>query len=212
MFPWVGHFFSHLAVYDFVPKLAKRPSATGGRLGLAADGSNLALVLRGILSNAEKRRQFNNLASDMLPFVKSIGVESAAGNPSVFVTESSRGGRLPAALASDGTANAAALVVALHFEDAQLAVIEGPERGVHPALLSGMVDMMKDASSGRQIIIATHSPEIVRQSGIGRLLLARRGDSGSSVITRPSEESEVRPFLESGMDVGEMHVQRLLGD
>ena len=213
MFPWVGYFFDHLEVYDFSPKLAQQAPAAGGRLGLEADGSNLALVLRGILSNAEKRRQFNNLASDTLPFVKSLGVESAAGNPSVFVTEeSSRGRRLPAALASDGTANAAALVVALHFEDAQLAVIEGPERGVHPALLSGMVDMMKDASSGKQVIIATHSPEIVRQSGIGRLLLVRRGDSGSSLMTRPSEESEVRPFLESGMDIGEMHVQRLLGD
>ena len=212
MFPWVGHFFGRLGVYDFSPKLAKRPSAVGGRLGLEADGSNLASVLRRILSNAEKRRQFNNLASDMPPFVKSLGVESTADRFSVFMTEISKGGRLPAALASDGATNAVALVVALHFADAQLAVIEAPERSVHPTLLSGMVDMMKDASSSKQIIIATHSPEIMRRSGIGRLLLVRGGDSGSSLITRPSEDSEVRPFLESGMDIGEMHVQRLLGD
>ena len=212
MFPWVGHFFGRLGVYDFSPKLAKRPSAAGGRLGLEADGSNLAPVLRSILSNAEKRRRFNNLASDVLPFVKSLGAESTADMPSVFMTEIYKGGRLPAALASDGATNAIALLVALHFEDAQLAVIEAPEKSVHPALLSGMVDMIKDASSGKQIIITTHSPEIVRRSGIGRLLLASRGDSGSSRITRPSEDSEVRPFLESGMDIGEMHVQRLLGD
>jgi len=213
VFPWVGDFFGNLGIYDFDPKLAKRPSAAGGRPGLEADGSNLPLVLRGILSSAEKKRRFDNLASDMLPFVKSLGAKSAAGKSVAFMTESyPKGGRLPAALVSDGTAGAAALLVALHFQDAQLAVIEEPERGVHPALLSGMVDAMKDASSSKQIIITTHSPEIVRRSGIDRLLLARRGDSGSSLITRPSEDREVRPFLESGMDVGEMHVQRLLGD
>ena len=214
MFPWVGYFFSQLEIYDFAPKLAKRPSAIGGRLGLETDGSNLPLVLRDILSNAEKRRQFNNLTSDILPFVKSLGVKSTVDKSLVFMTEESysKGRHLPAALVSDGTTNAVALVVALHFEDAQLAVIEEPERSVHPALLSGMVDMMKDASSNKQIIITTHSPEIVRQSGIDRLLLIRRGDSGSSLITRPSEEREVQSFLESEMDIGEMHVQRLLGD
>lgn len=214
MFPWVGYFFNQLEIYDFAPKLAKRPSAIGGRLGLETDGSNLPLVLRDILSNAEKKRKFNNLTSDILPFVKSLGVKSTVDKSLVFMTEESysKGRHLPAALVSDGTTNAVALVVALHFEDAQLAVIEEPERSVHPALLSGMVDMMKDASSNKQIIITTHSPEIVRQSGIDRLLLIRRGDSGSSLITRPSEEREVQSFLESEMDIGEMHVQRLLGD
>lgn len=213
MFPWVGRFFDRLEIYDFAPKLARRPSAMGGKPDLESDGSNLPLMLRDIMSNSEKRRKFHNLASDMLPFVKHFGVKTAADKSLVFRTEErrSKGKRLPAALASDGTANAVALIVALHFEDAQLAVIEGPERGVHPALLSGMVDMMKDASSSRQIIATTHSPEIVRQSGIDNLLLLSRRDSGSG-ITRPAEVDEVMSFLEGEMDIGEMHVQGMLGD
>ena len=213
LFPWVDRFFDRLEIYDFEPKLAKRPSAMGGRPELESDGSNLTLMLRDIMSNSEKRRKFYNLASDVLPFVKSFGVKTAADKSLAFRTEEhySKGKRLPAALASDGTATAVALIVALHFQDAQLAVIEGPERGVHPALLSGMVDLMKDASSGRQIIATTHSPEIVRQSGIDSLLLLSRHDSGSG-ITRPAEVDEVMSFLEGEMDIGEMHVQGMLGD
>ena len=168
----------------------------------------------GIASDPEKKRKFANLASYVLPFVKSFGVKSAAGRSPMFTIKERRsGGReIPADLASDGTAGAMALIVALHFQDARLAVIEEPEMHVHPALLSGMVHVMKDAASNKQVVITTHSPEIVRQSGIENLLLVSRRGSGSSRITRPSEEREVRPFLESGMDVGEMHVQGLLGD
>ena len=213
MFPWVGQFFDRLEIYDFAPKLAKRPSAIGGKSELESDGSNLPLMLRDIMSNSDKKRKFYNLASDMLPFVKSFGVKTTADKSLVFRTEEhySKGKHLPAALVSDGTTNAVALIVALHFEDAQLTVIEEPERGVHPALLSRMVDMMKDASSSRQIIVTTHSPEIVRQSGIDNLLLISRRNSGSGIM-RPVEVDEVMSFLESEMDIGEMHVQGMLED
>ena len=213
-FPWAGRFFDELETYNFSPELSKRPSAIGGRIGLESDGSNLPIVLRGIMSNPEKKRKFVNLASYVLPFVKSFGVKSVAGKSLMFMIEErySEGRELPAYLASDGTANSMALIVALHFGDARFAVIEEPERSVHPALLSGMVHIMKDAASNRQIIVTTHSPEIVRQAGIDSLLLVSRRDSGVSSITRPSEEREVRSFLESEMDIGEMHVQGLLGD
>lgn len=213
MFPRVGRFFDQLEIYDFAPKLAKQPSAVGGKSELESDGSNLPLMIRDIMSDSETKRKFCNLASDMLPFVKSFGVKTTADESPAFQTEGrhSKGRHLPPDLVSDGTANAVALIVALHFEDAQLAVIEEPERGVHPTLLSGMVDMMKDASSSRQIIATTHSPEIVRQSGIDSLLFVSRRGSGSS-ITRPAEADEVKSFLKSGMDVGEMHVQGMLGD
>lgn len=212
MFPWVGSFFDRFAVYDFSPKLAKLPSAAGGRRELEADGANLPLVLKGIMSNSEKKRKFCNLASDILPLAESLRVETSAGGYVALMTEERRaGGRRAYAALSDGAANLMALVAALHFEDVQLAVIEEPERSVHPALLSGMADMMKDASSGRQIIATTHSPEIVRQSGVGNLLLASRRGGGSG-ITRPAKDGEVRSFLEVGMDAGEMHVQGMLGD
>lgn len=214
MFPWVGFFFDQLEIYDFSPKLAKQPSAIGGRIGLATDGSNLPIVLRDIMSNTTKKRKFLNLVSDILPFVKSLGVQSTVGKSLMFMIEErySNGRDIPASLVSDGTANAVALIVALYFEGAWLTVIEEPERNVHPRLLSGLVDMMIDASSNTQIIITTHSPEIVRQSGIDSLLLISRSDSGSSTITRPSEARTVRSFLENEMDIGEMHVQDLLGD
>ena len=214
VFPWAGRFFDELETYNFSPDLSKRPSDAGGRIGLESDGSNLPAVLRGIASNSEKKRKFVNLASYVLPFVKSFGVKSIAGKPPTFMIKERRsgGGWIPADLASDGTASAMALLVALHFEEARLAVIEEPEKHAHPALLSGMVHIMKDAASNKQVIITTHSPEIVRHSGIENLLLVSRRGSGPSRITRPSEEREVRPFLESGMDVGEMHVQGLLGD
>jgi len=62
---------------------------------------------------------------------------------------------LPAFLISDGTINIIALLVALYFEKKPLAIIEEPERNIHPYLISRVVDMMKDAWSWQQNLPGT---------------------------------------------------------
>lgn len=82
---------------------------------------------------------------------------------------------------------------------------------MHPALLAQVVEMMKDASATKQVIVTTHNPEFVKHAGIEHLLLVSRDAEGFSVITRPKDREDVRIFLEHDIGVEYLYVQELLG-
>jgi|SRR5882762_270237 len=118
---------------------------------------------------------------------------------------------LPASLLSDGSISIVALIVALFFETKELIVIEEPERNLHPSLISKVVAMMKDAAKHRQILITTHSPEVVKHAGVDNLLLLSRDSEGYSTVTRPADNESVKSFLSDELGIDELYAQQLLG-
>jgi predicted ATPase len=128
---------------------------------------------------------------------------------------------LPASLLSDGTINIIALIIALYFDTTRykrnskpLAIIEEPERNIHPYLISKVVNTMKDASQQKQIIITTHSPEILRNTymymGDKNILMISRNDKGFSNISRPLQNDDIKQFLNNEMGLDEIYIQNLL--
>jgi predicted ATPase len=91
-----------------------------------------------------------------------------------------------------------------------LTIIEEPERNIHPYLISKVVDLMKDASNKRQIIITTHNPEIVKYAGLENLLLIRRDEAGFSTICKPAATKELQSFLGDDLGLDDLYVQNLL--
>jgi len=89
-------------------------------------------------------------------------------------------------------------------------IIEEPERSIHPYLMAKVIDMMKDASRNKQIIITTHNPQVVKHAGIENILLVSRNKEGFSTIIKPSDKQEVRTFLENQMGIEELFVADLL--
>mgnify|MGYP000049957918 CR=1 FL=1 len=209
--PWEG-LFAKTMIYNFDPHLARNPAQITGKAELQRDGGNLALALDQLLEDEENRRKFCNLLKDLLPFVDDIGTEKFAEKSLLMTLRENyyEGKDLRAYLLSDGTINIVALLIALYFEDKNVVVIEEPERHIHPHLISRVVDMMKDASRNKQIIVTTHSPEIVKYAGLENLLLAGRGKDGFSRITRPEEKEHLRGFLESELGLDELYVQNIL--
>src|SRR5271157_5622553 len=201
-----------LAVYDFDPKLPKRATPITGKAELEEDGSNLAIVLKRIVGSDSDRRRLLNLLQDLLPFVTHLGVENFADKSLLFALKESfaKSRYLPASLLSDGTINITAMIVALYFEKKAVAVIEEPERNVHPHLISRIIAMMKDASRQKQIIVTTHSPEAIRNADTGDVLLVSRDAEGFSTISRPAEQEEVKVFLQNQMGLEELFAQNLL--
>jgi len=118
---------------------------------------------------------------------------------------------LPAFLISDGTINITALIIALYFEAKPFVIFEEPERNIHPHLISRLVEMMKDASAKKQIIITTHNPEILKYADLNDILLVSRDEEGFSNIIRPGEKEEVKIFLENEIGIEELYIQNLLG-
>jgi len=206
-------FLRGIPVYDIHPKLSKKAAPTAGRADLDEDGSNLALILKGIIRDEESRRKLTNLVADALPFVTRMSVEEFLDKSLLVTVEEMYAPNqpLPAFLISDGTINITALVVALFLKPKPFVIIEEPERNIHPHLISKVADMLKEASVNSQVLVTTHSPELAKHVPLEDLLLISRDENGFSVISRPSGNDRVRIFLKNEIGIDELHIQNLLG-
>ena len=80
----------------------------------------------------------------------------------LIVNEAGMSGALPASRLSDGTIRFIALLTILcHPEPPPLICIEEPEIAMHPDSLGLIAELLRKASERTQIIVTTHSPELV---------------------------------------------------
>jgi predicted ATPase len=205
-------FFDDISLYDFDPKLPKKGVPITGKMELDENGTNLAIVLKNILEDKEKKRKFANLLKDILPFLDKLEVEKFMDKSLLLkASEIYSPTYFPASFLSDGTINIVALILVLYFEKKPIIIVEEPERNIHPFLISKVMSMFKEASKKKQIIITTHNPEIVRFADLKDILLISREKDGFSVVSRPGEKKGVKTFLEHEIGVEELYVQNLLG-
>lgn len=204
--------FNNFSIYDIDPKLPKRATPTTGKAELEEDGSNLAIALKNIIENEDKKRKLSNLVRDVLPFVEDMDVEKLPDKSLQFKLREiySKNQYLPASLLSDGTIGITALIIALYFDRKPLIIIEEPERNIHPYLISRLINMMKEVSEEKQIIITTHNPEVIKHAGLENIYLVSRNKEGFSTISKPSEKEEIKIFLENEMGIEDLYVQNLL--
>ena len=207
--------FSTISTFDFDPKLCKRATLITGKSDLEENGENLSIVLKKIIDNKEDREKFLNLLEELMPFISDLEVDSFVDRSIIFkLKEKYSDEYLSASFISDGTINLITLIIALYFEKNMtnnLTIIEEPERNMHPSLISGMVDMMKDASTEKQIIITTHNPELLKKIGLKNLFLISRDKEGYSKIIKPDEKEEIKLFLKNEIGIEELFIQNLLG-
>jgi predicted ATPase len=206
-------FFDRIAVYDIDPKLMKKGVAITGKRELEEDGGNLALVLKNIIGDPEKKRKFSNLLRDVLPFIEDFSVEKFMDISLVLTLREkyTKNHDLPSPSLSDGTLTMFALIIALYFEDKPFIIIEEPVSHIHPFLVARVISMMKESSKRKQVMITTHTTEVVKHATLENLLLISRDLEGFSIISLPADKEEVRTFLENEIGIEELYVQNLLG-
>ena len=205
-FPWLPR-FENIGAYNF----SRAAGIPQGPPELEGGGPDLVEVLKRTLADGESRKKLHALVSEMLPSVKSVGVEDFAKSVALAAA-----GRRPGKAQfsppplSDGIVSAAVVVASMYFGDMPVVAIEEPEKSMHPSLMARTVDMAMDASRERQIIMTTHSSEIVRHAGTESLYAIKKVPGGFSEICRPSANKEIAQFLENGVGLAEMHMQNML--
>jgi predicted ATPase len=202
-----------ILTFDLYPRAMKQGSMINTKTNLDEEGRNLPQILYRILKNEETKKQFLNLLSYVLPFVKDLKISVMEDRSNItMISESYHKDKdLAAAYMSDGTVIIIALITALFFSDGDIIIIEEPERNLHPKVIPQIVELMNESARNRQVIITTHNPEFVRWASLEKLLLVYRNERGGSSVIRPKDIEYVEEFIENEIGIDNIFVNNRFG-
>jgi predicted ATPase len=199
-------------LFDIDPKLSKHAIPLSGLAELESDGNNIALVLKNLIKQPEENKKFIRLLDICMPFITKIDVQSQSDKSIIINVNENYNGKisLPATFISDGTIEIITLIYILYFEKRNIIAIEEPEKNIHPALIPNIMQLINDASASKQIILTTHSPEMVKNTNIKNILLIKRDKNGNSIVTRPGNDQDLTVFLEENINISELFIDGFL--
>lgn len=190
----VYDFLAGMRFYSIVPsKLRDLAAPDPGDL-LKPDGSNAAAVLKRIEDgDRERYRRICSLLSAAVGGMESA-THRAVGQFETIEFRQNIGQKHPwtfdALNVSDGTLRMLGLLEAVYqLGPASVLGIEEPEATVHPAVAEQIVEVLVDASRFRQILVTTHSPDLLDIKDIR--------DEQVRVVTNPNNSTVIAPLAES---------------
>ena len=164
----VWEVLSRLRVYAIDPGELRRMREPDPGLALRRNGANVASVLREIENRLpEKFDRIARVLATIVPNLDGVAVKTRGKYLALQFTQ--RWGtnlqkqlRCDASDMSDGTLRALGIVTAL-FQDEwpALIAVEEPEATIHPGALESILDVVRAASERVQIVMTTHSPELL---------------------------------------------------
>ena len=170
----------------------------------------MASTLRDMI---QKKSRFLPDLKDALAFavpgVRDIQVKSAG---SYYVVElnherdggNDRGSWFDLSYESDGTIRLLALLTALFQEPApSLIGLEEPELAIHPGAMAVLSDTMREAALRGQVLVATHSPDLIDRLPI-ESVRAVSAEGGSTKVGKVAENQLVS-VRENLFSAGELH-------
>lgn len=124
--------------------------------------SNLALILNSLRQNREAKRKLLDALKLFYEDIEDFDIRVQGGYVEIFFQESNFNAPIPATRLSDGTLRYLSLLaILLHPNPPPLICIEEPELGLHPDILPSLTDLLKEAAQKTQVIITTHSADLI---------------------------------------------------
>lgn len=165
---------TRMGFYNLSPTALRGLQKPDPGLLLRADGSNLASVL------GHLRHERSNVVERVTDYLRRLSpgvtrVERVAVGPMETVEFRQRvEGRanpwkFQAASMSDGTLRGLGVLVALLQTNSlppTLVAIEEPEIALHPAAVGILIDAIREASQGTQVMVTSHSPDLLDRDDI----------------------------------------------
>ncbi len=191
---------------------ARRPQATDDDIDfLAEDFSNLALVVNDLQTRGLEALIDTNL-NRFYESYNGLRPRVYGGTIQLAATEAGVRGTIPATRLSDGTMRFIALLTILcHPQPPELICIEEPELALHPDAMPLLADLLKSASERTQLIVTTHSPDLVDQFTIDpeNVMVCERGFDNDTQLKRLSRE-ELEDWLKD-YRLGEIWQKGVIG-
>jgi type I restriction enzyme M protein len=167
------------------------------------DGSNVVSVYDSF--NTVRRRKVLEYMNAIVPGLTKVEVSSLAGQQTLTFGQLTPNGvrEFTARQMSDGTLRAFSILVAL-FQPARpsLIVFEEPEIAIHLGALRALVDILKSESAETQMVITTHSADIVDQIDVEAVRVVWTDGDRSRISPVSAETRDV--VREQLLTVGEL--------
>ncbi len=151
--------------YHIFPNTVREPRRPSNTLVLKEDAENLASAIKGMKGmENDSRERLRDDVELLMPGVSDVRVEPVGGYLVVKLKREAIAGDpwIDLSMESDGVVRLLGLVVAL-YQRPYLPVIgiEEPELTAHPDTLAVLADMINEAARRSQVIVTTHSPDLI---------------------------------------------------
>lgn len=164
---------------------------------LLEDFSNLPARLAVLKRAPEVKKRIIELLGELAPGFDDLEIVPEGGQLQLYLAENGR--MFPARRLSDGSLRFLCLLaILLDPTPRPLVVIEEPELGLHPDILPTIRDLMVEACETRQLIITTHSTQLLdAMTDHAASVLICEKEEGSTCLTRLSQD-EIEQWREHG--------------
>lgn len=206
----VSGFFQSVEYLHIVPQLVREPDRSAGRKNDPYGGDFLEQVAR-VPERTRKAwlRRIRDALKVAVPQLQELELtHDVRGTPHVrgkYEHWRPQGAWQTEESFSDGTLRLMGLLWAI-LEGKGPLLLEEPELSLHPDVVRHIPVMFGrlERRSGRQVILSTHSSDLLSDAGIGltEVLVLRPEAEGTSVDLASSFE-QVRDLLEGGLSMGE---------
>ena len=138
---------------------------------LLEDGRNIASVVRRLRTTSpEAFQRVVDFLSTVVPGIRGITDKQFGPRETIEFLQEVVGDKRPwrflAASVSDGTLRALCVLIASFQENVSLVGLEEPETAIHPGASRRLMDALLEASRLRQLVLTTHSPDLLDHPGI----------------------------------------------
>ena len=177
---------------------------------LLENASNLGIILNSLTLDRRSKATLIDSLRKLYSGVVDIHARIVSGYVEINIEEED-GRLIPAVRLSDGTLRYLSLLAVLcHPEPPPLVCIEEPELGLHPDIIPTIANLLIDASKRTQLIVTTHSAELV--SALGEfpesVVVCERGSKGTTM--KRLEKERLKTWLER-YSLGELWLSGEIG-
>lgn len=211
----VADFVGGWGFFDPNPGALRRASTESDSPALAGYGQNLAARLHTLKrTDRERFERIHSATRDILGVPEEITFRTFddGGRVALLFNETGLKYRIHQAGGSNGTLRMLAITTALLGTTRTLVGIEEPENYIHPGALSAFTEHVLRAEHEAQIVITTHSPQLLDVLDLPEaILLVRRTESGTKVVGESDPQLVRRALDASGFGLGEWHETKGFG-
>ena len=177
-------FLRSIAIYSIFPDILREPQKYDPSKPMKEHGSNWVSILKDHGGNSWKNDLLAALAK-LTGDIEDIEIRPTGGYLIARFKHTSTEKRtkwFDAAQESDGTLRVAGILTAL-LQSSSLSVIglEEPELTVHPGALPLLCDFIREASRNRQVILTTHSPDLLDRLDTEEVRVVERQDGKTRI-------------------------------